>query len=131
MGIERRRHKRVECSLPIQLYVQGHPKPIVAEVKNISVSGAFVQAQETIPEGEKVLLEFKESQLDMIHARIAGSKPPAVQAPTGLSPSAAELYLKRVQGPGIGVEFISVRPEVQQFLAELIEQIDSQQQPKS
>lgn len=133
MGIERRRHKRVDCSLPIQLYVSGHAKPIEAEVKNISISGAYVQAHEPIPDGEKVLLEFKESQLDMIHARIAGSKPPP-PAPSGLSPSAATLYLKRAQGTGIGVEFLSVRPEVQQFLNELIEQIDSQQpkpSPKS
>ncbi len=123
-GIERRRHKRVECSLPIQLYVSGHAKPIPAEVKNISISGAFVQASEKIPTGEKVLLEFKESQLDMIHARIAGDKPPALEAPTGMSDGAAALYLKRVQGTGIGVEFLNVRPEVQAFLGELIEALD-------
>lgn len=72
-----------------------------------------------------MLIEFQESQLDMIHARIAGTMPPAVQAPTNLSPTAAELYLQRVQGTGIGVEFLNVRPEVQQFLNALIEEIDS------
>jgi len=129
-GIERRRHKRVECNLPVQLYVQGHSKPIPAEVKNISISGAFVQASEKIPTGLKVLLEFKLSEMDMIHARIAGDKPPALEAPTGLSENAAEAYLKRVQGTGIGVEFLNVRPEVQQFIGELIEALDGKT-PKS
>ncbi len=128
-GIERRRHKRVECSLPCRIYVQGHAKPIAAEVKNISISGAFVTSKEEIPPGKKVLLEFQESELDMIHARIAGTLPPAVEAPSNLSPVAAEIYLRRVEGTGIGVEFLNVRPEVQQFLNDLIEKIDAATPP--
>lgn len=123
-GIERRRHKRVDCNLPCQLYVVGHPKPVTAEVRNISISGAYVQAQEKIPAGEKVLLEFKDSQLDMIHGKIAGEFPLKKPAPDGLSGGAADLYLQRVQGTGIGVEFVNVRPEVQTFLGELIEALD-------
>lgn len=122
-GEERRRHKRVDCNLPIVLHVQGHAKPVEAEVRNISISGAFVQSKEKIPKGEKVLLEFKASELDMIHARIAGEKPPP-PVPEGLGESSVVRWVERNSGTAIGVEFLNVRPDTQQYLAELIERLN-------
>jgi c-di-GMP-binding flagellar brake protein YcgR len=118
-GPERRRHKRVNCSLPVQLYVQGQAKPIQAEVKNISVSGAFVQSGLPIPAGEKVLLEFQTSELNMIHARIAA---PASGADDNVSLNSTPRWVERTS---IGVEFVNVRPEVKQFLTELIDVLEA------
>jgi hypothetical protein len=129
-GQERRRHKRVDCSLPILLYVQGHPQPIQAAVKNLSISGAFVQANEPIPKGENVLLEFKASEINMIHGRVAGEK--SASRPGAVDPvteSSVVRWVQQVAGSGIGVEFINVRPDAQKFINELVDFLDANSPP--
>ena len=124
-GIERRRHRRVDCDLPVRLYVQGRARPVEASVKNISTSGAFVQATEKFPEGEKVLLEFKDASLAMIHGQVsAEAASDTVGRPP--MPSSASAYIKRIQGSGIGVEFLNIRPDVERFLSELMDLLEAQ-----
>lgn len=121
-GEEKRRHVRVDCNIPIRLYVLGHSKPVEANIRNISISGAFVQALQEIPPGEKVLLEFSTSELTMIHARVASVKPPpSVKVSTG------EIWVKDGKRMEMGVEFINIRPEVQEFINALIASLGEQQ----
>lgn len=124
MGVERRKHKRVDCNFPIRMYLQDHAKPIDGEVRNLSIGGAFVIAKEKIIKGSHVLLEFRQADLPMIHARIEEEPVFGAKFTPNMAQSSVARWVQQVSGTGVGLEFINPRPEVLEFLTQIISMLN-------
>ncbi len=124
--MERRKHKRVPVKIPAGVYFKSKPDECIdAEIRDISLGGAFVHCLAELTIGEEILVEIRFEETQLIEARVVIANHMSGNIPANIPEQVVVKWARGSAESGFGVAFVDLKPDKKEFLAKLLLYFDN------
>ncbi len=121
---EQRHHRRIPVNIPADIYLGQNPRAIPAEVKNISLGGAFIEASRVIEVGCEVRVEIRFDEIILLQGKVISENELDAKFPELEKQASVVKWAEGGNPNSFGVEFAQLDDQKQAFLLKLIRYYD-------